>query len=88
MKSAIAATIDSAGRIVIPKPVRAAAGLEPNMPLSISVRDGRIEIEPAARTVKLVKRGGVRVAVPGTPSDALTAAEVTDTQKSLRGRHG
>jgi AbrB family looped-hinge helix DNA binding protein len=38
-------TIDRAGRVVIPKPIRDAAGLKPGAALSIEYRDGRIEIE-------------------------------------------
>jgi len=34
------------------------------MPLSIVFRDGRVEIEPAPREVRVTKRGRMRVAVP------------------------
>ena len=50
-------TIDSAGRVVIPKAVRDDAGLEPGTELEIEFRDGRIEIEPATVSMRVVGRG-------------------------------
>ncbi len=88
MDSTIFASIDAAGRIVIPKAIRRAAGLTPGTALEIRVRDGRVEIEPAARKVKIVKRGAVRVAMPMDGAELLDAALVSATQKALRGRHG
>ena len=40
------ATIDAAGRLVIPKRIRREAGLESGAELEIRFEDGRIEIEP------------------------------------------
>ncbi len=57
-------TIDKAGRVVIPKPFRKRAGLEPGMPLEIRYEDGRIEIEPEPVPVKLVRKGRWLVIVP------------------------
>ena len=57
-------TIDSAGRLVIPKEVRREAGLKPGMPLEVRWHEGRIEIEPAPWPVKLVRKGRLLVAVP------------------------
>lgn len=42
------ATIDKAGRIVIPKALRDAMGLKPGTRLDVSYVDGRLEIEYAA----------------------------------------
>ena len=59
-------TIDAAGRVVIPKSIREAAGLKPGSHLKIEYREGRIEIEQKSRKVRLVKKGGLLVAsVPG-----------------------
>jgi AbrB family looped-hinge helix DNA binding protein len=77
-------TIDSAGRLVIPKEVRRQAGLEPGMPLEVRVREGRIEIEPAPLEVRIEKRGRVVVAVPKAPTKALTADAVEQTRRALR----
>jgi len=86
MASAIPSTIDSAGRIVIPKVIREAAGLLPGTSLEISVHDGRVEIVVAAREVRVVKRGRVRVAVPVEKSEKLRAATVAEVQRALRDR--
>ena len=44
-------TIDKAGRVVIPKKIRDAAGIEPGMELDVRLCDGRVEIEPAAANI-------------------------------------
>ena len=56
-------TIDSAGRLVIPKPVRHEAGLKPGMAVEVEWRDGHIEIEPALPRVEFVEEGHLLVAV-------------------------
>ena len=78
-------TIDSAGRLVVPKAIRDEAELRPDMPLTIRCRDGRIEIEPAARPVTRVKKGRVAVALAAS-TPALSAEIVRRTQQRLRGR--
>src|SRR5262249_22616614 len=62
-------TIDSAGRLVIPKAIRRAAGLQPGMALEVRCHEGRVEIEPAALPVKLVQKGRLLVAVPETDGE-------------------
>lgn len=60
-------TIDRAGRLVVPKAVREAAGLEPGVELNIDYQNGAIFIEPASK-VKLVRKGSLLVStVPGAP---------------------
>jgi AbrB family looped-hinge helix DNA binding protein len=77
-------TIDSAGRMVIPKVIRREAGLRPGMPLEVCCREGRIEIEPAPLPVKLVRKGRLLVAVPRKPVEALTADIVAETRRAIR----
>lgn len=62
-------TIDTAGRVVIPKNVRESAGLKPGVAVRIEYRDGRVEIEPVGKRVKWVRKGSFVVArAPrGTP---------------------
>ncbi|MEO8196179.1 MAG: AbrB/MazE/SpoVT family DNA-binding domain-containing protein [Thermoanaerobaculia bacterium] len=84
MSSAIAITMDASGRLVLPKAVREAAGLEAGMPLAISVNDGRIEIEPAPRAVKTVRRGRFAIAVALEEGPTLTARTVRETQSVVR----
>ncbi len=68
-------TIDSAGRIVIPKAIRDAAGLKPGSPLKIEFRDGRVEIERKSPKVRLVRKGTLLVAsIPGVPKMSLDEA--------------
>ena len=78
------ATLDSAGRIVVPKPLRQALGLKPGYSLEIRAGDGRLEIEIAATPMKLQKRGKGVVAVPDAELPALTAAQVRDTLERVR----
>jgi AbrB family looped-hinge helix DNA binding protein len=80
------ATIDRAGRLVIPKEIRDRAGLAAGIPLEIVYRDGHVEIEPAPLEVRIERRGRVSVAVPMRPVPALTAAEVEQTRAEVRSR--
>jgi AbrB family looped-hinge helix DNA binding protein len=86
-------TMDAAGRLVLPKAIRERAQLMPGVPLEIRVVDGRVEIEPAAATVKLAKAGGFWVAAPAGELPVLSQAEVDATLEDLRvspgaaGRH-
>ena len=58
------ASIDSAGRIVVPKALRLALGLKSGQPLELRARDGRLEVEVAPTPVHLKKRGKGVVVVP------------------------
>jgi len=77
-------TMDSAGRLVIPREIRREAGLEPDTPLDVRWRDGVIEIEPQPLAVKLVKRGRLTVAVPRGRVGPLTAGVVDRTRRAVR----
>jgi AbrB family looped-hinge helix DNA binding protein len=79
-------TIDSAGRLVIPKEIRREAGIEPGMPLEVTLREGHIEIVPAPQRVRLVKKGRMLVAEPETDVPVLDAGTVDQTLKQLRQR--
>jgi AbrB family looped-hinge helix DNA binding protein len=78
------ATIDAAGRIVVPKALRQALGLKPGQPLDICVVNGRLEIEIAATPMRLKKCGKDVVAVPDAELPTLTAEQVRDTQEQVR----
>jgi AbrB family looped-hinge helix DNA binding protein len=77
-------TIDAAGRIVVPKPLRDALGVKPGQPLELEVRDGRLEIEiaPVPMRLKHGRRGPV--AVPAEPLPVLTAELVRETIERTR----
>lgn len=76
--------IDSAGRIVIPKPLRDRLGLERGRVVEIRERDGRIEIEPASTPMSLARRAGGPVAVPAEALPPLTDEIVRATIERTR----
>lgn len=78
------ATIDAAGRIVVPKALRLALGLKPGQPLEIRAGEGRLEIEIAATPMRLHKRGKGMVAVPAEALPRLTAELVRETLERVR----
>jgi AbrB family looped-hinge helix DNA binding protein len=78
------ATIDAAGRIVVPKPLREALGLKPGQRLEMRAGDGRLEIKIVPTVVTLKKRGKGVVAVPDTELPTLTAEQVRDTLERVR----
>lgn len=77
-------TIDSAGRIVVPKSLRQALNIKPGQILDIRAGDGRLEIEIAATPMTLQKRGKDVVAVPESTLPTLTADMVRDTLDHIR----
>jgi len=77
-------TIDSAGRIVVPKVLRETLGLKPGQPLQIQANDGGLEIAIAATAMQLTKRGKGVVAVPTVTLPRLTADEVRGTLERIR----
>jgi AbrB family looped-hinge helix DNA binding protein len=76
--------LDTAGRLVVPKPLRQALGLEPGQVLEIQAADGRLEIEIVLTSMRLRKRGKGVVAVPDAGLPALTAEQVRDTLERSR----
>ena len=83
-------TMDSAGRLVIPKKIRLEAGLRPGAVLDISCRDGQIEIQPASMRLRFLRRGRLVVALPKKRHpEAFTAETVETTLNAVReGRAG
>jgi AbrB family looped-hinge helix DNA binding protein len=77
-------TIDSAGRVVVPKALREALDLKPGQPLEIRAGDGRLEIEIAPTPLELKKRGKGVVAVPLADLPKLTADKVRETLERIR----
>lgn len=78
------ATMDAAGRLVIPRDVRRQAGWAPGVPLEVRWRDDHVEIEPAPAQVRFERRGHLVVAVPEDLGPPLTAAQVERTREELR----
>ncbi|MGQ0678139.1 MAG: AbrB/MazE/SpoVT family DNA-binding domain-containing protein [Actinomycetota bacterium] len=63
------ATIDSGGRIVLPKPMREALGLLPGSTVDITPYGPGLMIIPGGRTARLVERDGELVGIAKTPID-------------------
>ncbi|HTR56720.1 MAG TPA: AbrB/MazE/SpoVT family DNA-binding domain-containing protein [Casimicrobiaceae bacterium] len=78
------ATIDGAGRIVVPKSLRLTLDLKPGQALEIRAEDGRLEIEIAPTPMRLKKRGKGVVAVPDGELPPLTAELVRETLERVR----
>jgi AbrB family looped-hinge helix DNA binding protein len=62
-------TIDSVGRIVVPKPLRDALGLAPGSTVDISRYGAGLQLLPTGRTARLVDESGVLVATGETRID-------------------
>lgn len=62
-------SIDSVGRIVVPKPLRDALGLVPGSTVDISRYGTGLQLLPTGRTARLVDEAGVLVATGDTAID-------------------
>ncbi len=63
------ATIDSVGRIVVPKQLRDALGLQPGTTVDISPYGAGLQLVPTGRTARLIDEAGVLVASGSTTVD-------------------
>ena len=77
-------TIDSAGRIVVPKRLRDELGLQPGQVLELEVSDGRLQVEIAPVDIHLERRRHGTVAVPDERLPTLTAEIVRQTLERAR----
>jgi AbrB family looped-hinge helix DNA binding protein len=78
------ATIDRAGRLVVPKRLREELGFKAGQRLELSAVDGRLEVEHPTTPVRLEKRGGRLVAVADRPMPELTQELVRETLDQIR----
>lgn len=68
----------------MPKPLRAEVGLEAGGEVEVSVRDGRIEVEPATVSMRVVERGEHVVVEADGEMPVLTVEEVRATLERVR----
>jgi AbrB family looped-hinge helix DNA binding protein len=73
------ATIDSVGRVVVPKPLRDALGLLPGSTLDISRYGAGLQLVPTGRTARLVEEAGSLVATGETAIDDDVVFGLIDT---------
>lgn len=62
-------SIDSVGRIVVPKVLRDALGLTPGSTVDISRYGGGLQLIPTGRSARLIDESGVLVATGNTRID-------------------
>jgi AbrB family looped-hinge helix DNA binding protein len=77
-------TIDSAGRIVVPKRLRDELGVQPGQVLELEIRDGRLQVEIAPINIRLERRRHGPVAVADENLPTLTADMVRQTLERTR----
>ena len=77
-------TIDAAGRIVVPKPLRVAMGLAAGRAIDMVFTDGRIEIELAPVEVELETSGSLPRLVASEDQPELTDQQVRDALEATR----
>ncbi len=78
-------TIDSAGRIVVPKSVRDAMGLTAGRQIDVHYTDGKIEIEVAPAEVEIeMSESGIPRIVYQDDVPELTDEMVRDTIEATR----
>ena len=80
------ATIDKAGRVVIPAAIRERAGLTPGTELEVTVDDIGVRIERVAPGPQLVQSRRRLVARPTVPGDARPAVDIAALIEEERNR--
>jgi AbrB family looped-hinge helix DNA binding protein len=80
------ATIDKAGRVVIPSSVRERAGLAPGTVLEITVDDIGVRLTPVAPGPRLVKVGRRLVARPSVNAESRPSLDIASLVEEERNR--
>jgi len=79
-------TIDKAGRVVIPAPVRDRAGLAPGVELEVTADEFGVRLDRVAPSPRLVKVGRRLVARPTAPATARPTVDVAALVEDERNR--
>lgn len=72
-------TVDSVGRVVLPKALRDALGLQAGSTVDISRYGAGLQLVPAGRTARLVEEAGVLVATGNTTIDDAAVFGLIDS---------
>ena len=80
------ATIDKAGRVVIPAAVRSKAGLAAGTLLDVTIADGEIRIQRLVARPKLVRSHGRLVARPSVAKNRVPDVDVAALVREERER--
>jgi len=80
-------TIDKAGRVVLPKPVRDALQISPGDSLELESSEDRIILRPATGTGRMYKKQGVWVFDSGVPLPAESVNRTIARGRAERDRH-
>ena len=80
------ATIDKAGRLVIPASIRDRAGLTPGTTLEITLEEFGVRLEPVAPGPRLVKVGRRLVARPTAEVNARPNVDIAALVEDERNR--
>ncbi len=79
-------TLDQAGRVVLPKPVRDQLQLSPGDSLELESSGEEIILRPARGTAPLRKKKGIWVFRAGEPLSAVTVNDTIEETRSVRDR--
>lgn len=78
------ATIDKAGRVVIPKAIRERAGLRPGMELTVRVENGVVELEPEGPEAGIVYHDGLPYLGSAAGTPPVSQDEINEWIRILR----
>lgn len=76
--------IDGVGRVVIPKPMREALGIDGPTELELTERNGALELTVPYMKAHLEVRDGMSVIVPDEPVPPMTAEMVREVLERIR----
>ncbi|HTP88175.1 MAG TPA: AbrB/MazE/SpoVT family DNA-binding domain-containing protein [Bryobacteraceae bacterium] len=79
-------TLDRAGRVVLPKPLRTELRLEPGDVLELEMSGELLSLRPVRSGTPLHRERGVWVYRTGRPLTAETASKVLREMRAQRGR--
>jgi AbrB family looped-hinge helix DNA binding protein len=79
-------SIDKAGRVVLPKPVRDELQIEPGDPLEIESTEEQVILRPVRGTTPLRKKKGIWVFRAGEPLSASAANRILRGVREERDR--